>query len=80
MDLSFLEEEIRRRNDGYVNDLPYPDMQANPNVLNEFLGDIATDPRQNMPMAGTLNSRQLMQGSERVNSGRVGTKSVYHGD
>ena len=67
MDLSFLEEEIRRRNDGYVNDLPYPDMQANPNVLNEFLGDIATDPRQNMPMAGTLNSRQLMQGSERVN-------------
>jgi hypothetical protein len=67
MDLSFLEEEIRRRNDGYVNDLPYPDMQANPNVLNEFLGDIEIDPRQNMPMAGTLNSRQLMQGSERVN-------------
>ena len=67
MDLSFLEEEIRRRNDGYVNDLPYPDMQANPNVLNEFLGDLEIDPRQNMPMAGTLNSRQLMQGSERVN-------------
>ena len=67
MDLSFLEEENRRRNDGYVNDLPYPDMQANPNVLNEFLGDLETDPRQNMPMAGTLNSRQLMQGSARVN-------------
>ena len=67
MDLSFLEEEIRRRNDGYVNDLPYPDMQANPNSLREFLGDLETDPRQNMPMAGTLNSRQLMQGSARVN-------------
>ena len=62
-----LATEAGRRNDGYVNDLPYPDMQAKPNVLNEFLGDLATDPRQNMPMAGTLNSRQLMQGSERVN-------------
>ena len=67
MDLSFLEEETEVRNDGYVDDLPYPDMQANPNSLNEFLGALETDPRQNMPMAGTLNSRQLMQGSTRVN-------------
>jgi hypothetical protein len=67
MDISFLEDEIRRRNDGYVADLPYPDMQANPEALNAFLGDIAIDPRQNMPMAGTLNKRQLMQGSSRVN-------------
>ena len=42
-------------------------MQANPEALNAFLGDIAIDPRQNMPMAGTLNKRQLMQGSSRVN-------------
>ena len=58
----------KKRNDGYVNNLPYPDLQAKPNPINEFLGGLARDPRQNMPMAGTLNPRQLRQGSSRVNA------------
>jgi len=56
-----------KRKDGYVKDLPYPDMRAKPNPLNAFIDSIAKDPKQNMPMAGTLNGRQLMQGNEKVN-------------
>lgn len=58
----------KRRNDGYVSDLPYPDLQAKPDFMNEFLGGLVRDPRQNMPMAGTNNTMQLEQGNETIDS------------
>ena len=58
----------KRRNDGYVSDLPYPDLQAKPDFMNEFLGGLVRDPRQNMPMAGTNNAMQLEQGDETIDS------------
>ena len=62
----FFDKILKMRKDGYIEELPYPDMQAKPNVLNEFLGSLTRDPRQNMPMAGTLNSRQIRQGNTGV--------------
>ena len=58
----------KRRNDGYVDNLPYPDLQAKPDFMNEFLGGLVRDPRQNMPMAGTNNAMQLEQGNETIDS------------
>ncbi len=58
----------KRRNDGYVSNLPYPDLQAKPDFMNEFLGGLVRDPRQNMPMAGTNNAMQLEQGNESIDA------------
>ena len=58
----------KRRNDGYVDNLPYPDLQAKPDFMNEILGGLIRDPRQNMPMAGTNNTMQLEQGNETIGS------------
>ena len=75
----------KRRNDGYVSNLPYPDLQAKPDFMNEFLGGLVRDPRQNMPMAGTNNAMQLEQGNETIDSfadsleGTKNTLDDYYG-
>ena len=38
----FFDKILKMRKDGYVDDLPYPDMQAKPNKMREFLASLAT--------------------------------------
>ena len=46
----------KRRNDGYVDNLPYPDLQAKPDFMNEFLGGLVRDQRV---FHGSLNDNNV---------------------